>query len=175
MANLSDHPLIRQSYEVSQAIEACGASTQLTAAVIKSSDLTEAISRLVHEQCLTGPTCVPLDGLQPHEQRVVLEKAQLDERLRKLKSFIQAENGSYSERFLALPDEDRDLLFNQATVMGALSNLLMKRVTRMVPKPSASDELAAQAVRIQGGLPDGDFPLGSAAKLDGENTCEACQ
>ena len=47
MVNLSSHPLIKQSYDVSRAIEACGASPALTASVIKSGELTEAIAKTV--------------------------------------------------------------------------------------------------------------------------------
>lgn len=124
MPNLYAHPLIKQSYDVSQAIEACGASPALTAAVTQSSALTESIDRLVHEQCLTGPTCIPLDGLQPHEQRVVVEKAQLDARFSKLGDFLG------SNAFKLLAEEDQILLLNQHGAMNVLSRILGQRIER---------------------------------------------
>ena len=47
--NINAHPLIRQSYEVSLAIEECGASEQQTNAGIKSSALTTALSNLLDD------------------------------------------------------------------------------------------------------------------------------
>lgn len=153
MPNLSDHPLIQQSYDVSQAIEACGASPALTAAVIKSGELTEAISRLVHEQCLDNlTTCVPLHGLKPHEQRVVVECAQLEERLRKLSGFVS------SAAFAAMDLDDQILLRNQHAAMDVLSRILRQRIARFykpdpdeqvvlyrrMGKPSVSDPFGAQ-------------------------------
>lgn len=150
MPNLSDHPLIKQSYDVSQAIEACGASTQITAAVTQSSALTEAISTLVNEQCLTGPTCVPLDGLKPHEQRMVVEKSQLDMRAERLRVFLQSGTAS-----VVLDESERILLSNQHAAMSVLSRILGQRIERFYKedpdeqmvlyrryaKPSSSDPL----------------------------------
>lgn len=153
MPNLSDHPLIKQSYDVSQAIEACGASTQLTAAVTQSSALTEAIGALVNEQCLTGPTCVPLGGLKPHEQRVVVEKSQLDMRIERLRAFLQSGTAS-----VTLDADDRILLENQLQIMRELTAVLAKRIDRFykedpneqmvlyrrAKKPSREDPLGIQ-------------------------------
>jgi hypothetical protein len=44
MTDITIHRLVKQSYEVSQAIERCGASPELTEAVIKSSALTRALA-----------------------------------------------------------------------------------------------------------------------------------
>ena len=41
--DISKHPLLKQAYEVCQAIERCGASVELSAAVTKASDLMFAI------------------------------------------------------------------------------------------------------------------------------------
>ncbi|MCM6993461.1 DUF2829 domain-containing protein [Enterobacter roggenkampii] len=43
MTDISKHPLLKQAYEVCQAIELCGASTELTSAVTKASALLRAI------------------------------------------------------------------------------------------------------------------------------------
>lgn len=43
MTDISRHPLLKQAYDVCQAIEQCGASVQLTHAVCKASNLLRAI------------------------------------------------------------------------------------------------------------------------------------
>ncbi len=48
--NLWKHELIKQGFDVIQAIEACGASPAITNACAKASELTEAIERLVDAQ-----------------------------------------------------------------------------------------------------------------------------
>jgi chromosome segregation ATPase len=45
--NLDKHPILWDCYNVTQAIEACGASVELTAAVVKSGELGEAVEKLV--------------------------------------------------------------------------------------------------------------------------------
>lgn len=45
--HLDKHPILWQVYELAQAIEKCGASTQLTEAVLKASALGEAIEKLI--------------------------------------------------------------------------------------------------------------------------------
>ena len=47
MADISKNPLIKQAYEVCLAIEECGASEKLTAAVTKASALLDAIDKHV--------------------------------------------------------------------------------------------------------------------------------
>ena len=47
MTNITRHPLIQQAYDVCQAIEACGASVELTNAVTKASDLMRAIDAYI--------------------------------------------------------------------------------------------------------------------------------
>jgi hypothetical protein len=64
------------------------------------------------------------EELQPHQQRVVAEKAELDERLNKLLAFNSTQ--TYQE----LPAEDRDLLFEQASYMQAYSSVLGLRIAR---------------------------------------------
>lgn len=47
MVQLNQHPILQQAYDVIQAIEACGASVELTHAVILAGKLLEDISGLV--------------------------------------------------------------------------------------------------------------------------------
>ncbi|MGC6389707.1 hypothetical protein ACMV8I_18880 [Ewingella sp. S1.OA.A_B6] len=47
MVNLSNNPLLQQAYDVIQAIEKCGASIELTAAVTKASALLTAIDEFI--------------------------------------------------------------------------------------------------------------------------------
>lgn len=65
--------------------------------------------------------------MQPHEQRVVTEKQELDEKLSKLKAFCFAPG---SPVFKGLPPEDRDLLEGQYTVMEKYSMILGERIAR---------------------------------------------
>lgn len=62
--------------------------------------------------------------LQPHQQRVVDEKLELDEKIMKLANFKQIET------FAKLPQEDRDLLHWQLVAMEEYSDLLGKRIAR---------------------------------------------
>ncbi|MFJ5297484.1 hypothetical protein ACIQAL_13275 [Pseudomonas sp. NPDC088368] len=48
MTDISRHPLLKQAYDVCQAIEQCGASVQLTHAVCKAGDLLRAIDEHLH-------------------------------------------------------------------------------------------------------------------------------
>lgn len=69
--------------------------------------------------------------MQPHEQRVVIEKQELDEKLRKLKAFCFSPGRA---AFNDLSPEDRNLLEDQYTVMERYSNILGKRIARF-PRP----------------------------------------
>lgn len=60
----------------------------------------------------------------PHQQRVIDEKAELDERLAKLHAFLK------TGIFKSLPDEDQILLDRQATAMSILSGILKARIAR---------------------------------------------
>ena len=59
-----------------------------------------------------------------YQQRVIDEKAELDERLAKLKVFLT------SKTFNLLPFHDRELLEYQSEVMEQLSLVLGKRIKR---------------------------------------------
>ena len=66
----------------------------------------------------------PLPGadLPPHQQRVVQERHELDERLGKLVAFL---SGSI---FQKLPEAERTRLESQAAVMGCYSDILGERI-----------------------------------------------
>ena len=61
--------------------------------------------------------------MRAHQQRVVDEKAELDERLRKLREFIHS-----SPIFGLLPGPERDRLHRQQTAMEAYSGILGERI-----------------------------------------------
>jgi hypothetical protein len=65
--------------------------------------------------------------MQPHEQRVVNEKRDLDEKLAKLKAFCFGENTTI---FRGLDPIDRDLLEDQYNSMKDYSEILGKRIAR---------------------------------------------
>lgn len=61
-------------------------------------------------------------ALQPHQQRVVDEKTELDDKRTKLLAFIE------SPKFAELPDAERGHLARQADVMREYSIVLGKRI-----------------------------------------------
>jgi len=65
--------------------------------------------------------------MQPHEERVVNEKKELDEKIAKLKAFCFSPG---SPTFSALSPEDRDLLEDQFTAMKKYSDILSRRIDR---------------------------------------------
>ncbi len=73
--------------------------------------------------------------MQPHEERVVTEKKELDEKLVKLKVFCFSSPAN--PIFTSLPPEDRDLLEDQFTIMGKYSEILGKRIERFPKSASA--------------------------------------
>lgn len=85
MTDISRHPLLQKAYDVCQAIEMCGASVQLTNAVTKASELLCDLDAFIP----TLPAGAEL--LAPHQQRVVEEKAQLDDKFEKLTTFQSTE------------------------------------------------------------------------------------
>lgn len=68
------------------------------------------------------------DYLQPHQQRVVSEKTQLDERLGNLYAFFQ------HPAYAALPEYEKSLLRNQARFMDGYSAVLGERINAEVPR-----------------------------------------
>lgn len=65
--------------------------------------------------------------MQPHEQRVVTEKQELDEKLGKLKAFCFDPG---SPVFKGLSPEDRNLLEDQYAIMERYSKILGQRILR---------------------------------------------
>jgi hypothetical protein len=62
------------------------------------------------------------DELQPYQQRVVAEKAELDGKLDKLKAFLVADS------FVAVNNAEQDRLLRQAKAMGEYSKILGERI-----------------------------------------------
>lgn len=78
---------------------------------------------MIHEQKQGEPPTASV-GLQPHQQRVIEEKAALDDKLMKLMAFFD------SSTYANLPTEDRILLIAQHTHMKAYSDTLGTRIAR---------------------------------------------
>jgi hypothetical protein len=66
---------------------------------------------------------LPMD-LQPHQQRVVAEKAELDEKLTKLNAFCSQQGGVFD----SLPTEEKRRLTEQQGHMAAYSDVLRRRI-----------------------------------------------
>lgn len=60
--------------------------------------------------------------LQPHQQRVVTEKQELDEKRSKLKSFTEGET------FKGLDEKNQELLTKQQGIMDDYSAVLQERI-----------------------------------------------
>lgn len=63
--------------------------------------------------------------LLPHQQRVVQERDELQQRTVKLDDFVQS-----NPNFLALEQEDKDLLTHQLTLHYQLLDILNNRIAR---------------------------------------------
>jgi hypothetical protein len=63
-------------------------------------------------------------NLQPHQQRVVLEKQQLDLKIEALSSFIKLDNRLFSD----LPIEECNRLTQQYEIMQQYSDILGQRI-----------------------------------------------
>jgi hypothetical protein len=61
--------------------------------------------------------------MQPHQQRVVDEKTELDEKLSKLESFFE------TNIFKSIPEQEQLRLKRQAIIMAAYSDILQERIT----------------------------------------------
>lgn len=64
--------------------------------------------------------------MAPHEERVVAEKKELDDRLKKLHDFVLGGNKNFHE----LKQRDKDLLRAQLQVMDRYSEILEERIAR---------------------------------------------
>ena len=62
------------------------------------------------------------EPLQPHQQRVIDERTELDERIAKLGAFIN------SPIFASLPEDERERLVEQRGHMHAYSDVLRRRI-----------------------------------------------
>jgi hypothetical protein len=60
--------------------------------------------------------------MQPHQQRVVEEKAELDNKIQKLNAFF------HSSIFSSLPEAEKDRMKRQVGVMEEYSSILQERI-----------------------------------------------
>lgn len=97
-----------------------------------------------------GPTTYYPMSLQPYQIRVVQEKNELDEKIVKLKAFL-----NNVEAHKHLDSDELIRLSCQLAMMNGYSNILGERIAAL---PVTED-----------------FQLGRACDLSGEGTCEACQ
>jgi hypothetical protein len=67
--------------------------------------------------------------MQPHEERVVAERDQLQERLEKLQAFI------LTDKMSTLAADEQELLFRQCGHMQQYFNLLNRRIARFNADP----------------------------------------
>jgi hypothetical protein len=66
--------------------------------------------------------------MQPHQQRVIDEKTELDEKLSKLHDFIQD-----NPMFKTLPEDEQKRLGRQDFIMAEYSNILRERIEAFNP------------------------------------------
>ncbi len=78
--------------------------------------------------------------MQPHQQRVVDDRNELDEKVKKLGVFI----GGDSKIFLGLPVEEQERLRRQHSVMTIYSNILAERINAFTEQNA---KLAAEAAK----------------------------
>jgi len=65
-----------------------------------------------------------MSELQPHQQRIVTEKEELDERLKKLRTFISDKGPVY----MRLPEDEKNRLIRQEKAMSDYSTVLGERI-----------------------------------------------
>lgn len=109
-----------------QKIEACGASVQLTDAVILASDISAAVgnkwNRPQAERAAMVRAKLKPKALEPHQQRVVAERSELDEKRSKLTAFIGG------EIYRKLDPVEQSRLNRQLESMTLYSNVLGERI-----------------------------------------------
>lgn len=93
------------------------------------SELPVKVTEIVFPSDATLPFSEPIERYKPHEVRVLYEVAELDDRLGRLESFVHADN----KVFMSLPEEDRELLEEQLSLMAQLSSVLHRRIARFQP------------------------------------------
>ena len=74
--------------------------------------------------------------MEDHQQRVIAEKAELDDRLRKLNVFITSLNVlvNSNRSFVRLPVDEQERLYRQQSCMREYSDILGERIAAF-PKP----------------------------------------
>lgn len=62
--------------------------------------------------------------MKPHQERVVIEKSELDEKLAKLRAFIALKNSPFSD----VPLAEMERLIRQCRIMEEYSKVLAERI-----------------------------------------------
>lgn len=70
----------------------------------------------------------------PHQERVILEKQELDDKISKLRSF------SETSFFLTLPEDERDRMHRQYNLMRGYSGVLQERIDNFSNKTQIADK-----------------------------------
>ena len=94
-------------------------------------DIFAATYEAADQQPASGAAHAGYSTMQPHQQRVVDEKAELDERLRKLMTF------TITPTFAGLDEAERNRLARQAETMAKYSEILGDRVAAFAPATAA--------------------------------------
>jgi hypothetical protein len=81
---------------------------------------------------MTDPTTQTGPGLQPHQQRVIAERAELRERLDKLTCFISTQD------FLGIQYAEQNRLIRQQGLMQELRDVLDERIAAFKPATGAA-------------------------------------
>lgn len=74
--------------------------------------------------------------LQPHQQRVVNEKAELDDRLSKLQAFVE------NPKFISIDTGEQRRLLEQRNIMLAFSDILGDRIAAFAPTDALTKAVA---------------------------------
>lgn len=107
---------------------------------------------------LTQPAqAVDVGALEPHQQRVVDEKAELDARLEKLSLF------KHSRTFASLPIIEQERMNTQGHLMCALSSVLGERIASFTAALPNANGREAEVERLQAEL--GDYRTNGASAV----------
>lgn len=77
MTDISRHPVLMQAYGVCQAIEQCGASPELTAAVTKASDLLQTLGK-IYDTTEAPVAAVPMTEYGLRDLQTVIHQQNVD-------------------------------------------------------------------------------------------------
>lgn len=124
MTDISRHPLLKQAYDVCQAIEKCGASVQLTHAVMQASDL----MRAVDAHLLAQPAPAKVEAIQGEAMSFMLDP--LEQAIESTARIMRDEREDSVMMHTMVSDEPlSDLYRRMSTHLDALLAIQIERVT----------------------------------------------